>query len=262
MKPLPGSFCWFELATTDQAAAKNFYSSLFGWTFTDTPGGPDGGDYTMFANDGRTAAAAYKLRDEMRAHGVPPNWMVYIAVEDVDRAVKHAADLGGTVTVKPLDVTDAGRMAVLQDTTGATFSIWQARQHGGVDTKGEVHSVSWADLQTRDQAAAARFYSDLFGWKMVEGESMQPASPGDYYHIVNGRDFIGGVPPPRDGENQAPPHWLIYVEVADCRASAQKAVSLGARVYVQPMEIGKEGVISVLADPQGAVFALHQSSRR
>jgi uncharacterized protein len=258
MKAVSGSFCWFELATTDQRAAKAFYSSLFGWTSTDGPGGP-GGDYTVFALGDRTAAAAYTMRDEMRARGVPPNWTVYIAVDDADRAAARAASLGGTVVVPPLDVMDAGRMAVLQDPQGAAFAVWQAGKHGGVGTKGEVHSVSWADLQTRDQPGASAFYSALFGWRMVEGQSMAPAQPGDYYHIVNGEAFIGGVPPPGHGDPHAPPHWLIYVEVADCRAATARAVSLGARAYVDTLQIGKEGSISVLADPQGAVFALHQT---
>ncbi len=37
----PGSFCWFELGATDQNAAKQFYSSLLGWTGTDSPMGPN-----------------------------------------------------------------------------------------------------------------------------------------------------------------------------------------------------------------------------
>lgn len=261
MKPISGSFCWFELATTDQPAAKTFYSTLFGWTATDGPGGP-AGDYTMFALGDRVAAAGYAMSGEMRARGVPPNWTVYVAVENTDAAAARAASLGAAVIVPPLDVMDAGRMAVLADPQGAAFAVWQPGTHGGVMTKGEVHSVSWADLQTRDQAAAASFYSGLFDWRMVEGQSMNQAKPGDYYHIVNGEAFIGGIPPPGHGNLHAPPHWLIYVEVADCRASTAKARSLGGRAIVDSLEIGKEGTISVLADPQGAVFALHESGRR
>ena len=96
---------------------------------------------------------------------------------------------------------------------------------------------------------------------MVQGKSMQPAKPGDYYHIVNGSDFIGGVQPPEHMNPHAPPHWLIYIEVDDCRASTAKAKSLGARVFVDTMQIGEGLVFSVVADPQGAAFALHQHRR-
>ena len=71
----PGSFCWIELATLDQFAAKSFYSALFGWTPFDTPMGP-GEVYTIFRLEGRDAAAAYTMRPEQRSLGIPPNWML------------------------------------------------------------------------------------------------------------------------------------------------------------------------------------------
>jgi predicted enzyme related to lactoylglutathione lyase len=48
------------------------------------------------------------------------------------------------------------------------------------------------------------------------------------------------------------------VTVADCKAAVAKAKSLGANVYLDTMDIGDEGIVAVLADPQGAVFGLHQ----
>ena len=102
-KDAPGSFCWIELGTTDQAAAKNFYTSLFGWTATDFPMGP-ADSYTMFSLNGRNTAAAYTIRPEQRAHGVPPRWMIYVAVESADDACKRAANAGGSTLNGPFDV--------------------------------------------------------------------------------------------------------------------------------------------------------------
>ena len=82
---LPGSFCWIELGTTDQPAAKSFYQALFGWTPADMPMGPDD-FYTIFKLEGRDAAAAYTLRPEQRSQGVPPHWMPYIMVASADHA--------------------------------------------------------------------------------------------------------------------------------------------------------------------------------
>ena len=65
-----GSFCWIELSTTDQDAAKNFYTSLFGWGVVDSPMGPDD-FYSMFKLDGRDTGAACTLRKEQRDEGVP-----------------------------------------------------------------------------------------------------------------------------------------------------------------------------------------------
>jgi predicted enzyme related to lactoylglutathione lyase len=257
----PGSFCWFELATTDQEAAKAFYAALFGWTSNDNPMGP-AGSYTIFRLGDRDAAAACTLDSAQRAQGVPPNWQVYVLAENADAAAAKASSLGATVIVQPFDVMDLGRMAVMQDPTGAVFAVWQPGRHAGVGAWAEPGAVGWADLQVRDQEKAAAFYSSLFGWKMVEGKSMNAAKPGTYHHIVNGTDMIGGIPPASQVDPNAHPAWLMYVEVADCAAATKHARSLGARAYVDTMEIGENGRISVLADPQGAVFALHESMKR
>jgi len=257
----PGAFCWFELITTDQDAARTFYSALFGWTPNDIPMGP-GGSYTIFRRGDRDTAAAYAMPPEYRAQGMPPNWLLYVLVDSADASASRAAMLGGAVTVEPLDVMDQGRMAVIADPVGARLAVWQPKQHIGVSSYGEIGAVGWADLQTRDQEKAAAFYAALFGWQMVSGGSMEPAKPGDYYHIVNGGDMIGGIPPAGQVDPDAYPAWLMYVEVTDCAASTKKAASLGARAYVDTMAIGENGLISILADPQGAVFAIHESAKR
>jgi predicted enzyme related to lactoylglutathione lyase len=257
----PGTLCWFELATTDQRAAKDFYQSLFGWEASESPIGPDE-VYTIFKMHGRDVGAAYTMRAEQQSQGVPPNWGIYVAVDNADAMAERAQTLGATTLAPPFDVGDHGRMSVLQDPAGAVFSVWQPNKHIGTGVSGESHSVSWADLNTRDQAAAGAFYSDLFGWKMTMGKDMKPATPGSYYHIVNGSDFIGGVPPPGQGNPHVPPHWMIYIQVDDCAASTSKARNLGAATFVDSMAIGDDGWFSVLQDPQGAVFALHQSKKK
>lgn len=60
-KHSPGSFCWFELGTGDQEAAKKFYRSLFSWDYSDFPMGP-AESYTIFKVQGRDAAAAYNIK--------------------------------------------------------------------------------------------------------------------------------------------------------------------------------------------------------
>jgi predicted enzyme related to lactoylglutathione lyase len=61
---------------------------------------------------------------------VPPHWMVYISVEDCDAAAKKVAELGGQVCVPPTDLPEVGRFAVINDPTGATFSIIKALPQG------------------------------------------------------------------------------------------------------------------------------------
>jgi uncharacterized protein len=247
----PGAFCWVELGTTNQAAAKSFYSALFGWNANDMPMGP-GDFYTIFRLEGRDAAAAYTPTPE-RFPGVPPHWMLYISVANADDAAARAAQAGGTVLSQPFDVFDVGRMAVLQDPTGATFSLWQPKSHTGIGIAGVDGTLCWADLVTADSTRARQFYASLFGWEIAPG----PNDPSGYLHIKNGETFIGGIPPmgPQPG---VPPHWLLYFLASNCDAQTEKARSLGAKIHFGPMTIENVGRWAVVADPQGAVFAIFQ----
>ena len=251
-----GSFCWIELATSDQTAAKNFYGALFGWTPNDMPMGP-GAYYTIFKIDGRDAGGGYTLRPEQREMKVPPHWMLYILVENVDATAAKVAQLGGTAIVPGFDVMDVGRMAVIQDPTGAYFCLWQAKQ-SVANSIANVHgTLCWADLSTPDPDRAKAFYSGLLGWQFTVGEK----DTSGYLHIKNGEHFIGGVPPAACCQPGVPPHWLAYFQVDDVDVSANKAKEMGATLLMPPMTMEGVGRWSVIADPQGAVFAIFKSAR-
>ena len=246
-----------ELATSNQAAAKDFYTKLFGWTVNDIPMGPSDA-YSMFQFDGLETAAAYTMRPEDRAQGVPPHWMVYVAVDSADDVAGRVAQLGGEVMAPPFDVFDVGRMAVIKDPTGAIFSIWQARKHIGARVGGVAGTLCWADLSTPDPQRAADFYSQLFGWKLEASEN----DPSGYLHIRNGEHFIGGMAPAAQRNPGAPPHWLTYVLSSDCDATALAAKQMGAKFHLPPMTMEGVGRMSVVSDPQGAVFAIFQAMPR
>lgn len=246
-----------ELGTTDQTAAKKFYGDLFGWTVDDAPMGP-GEFYSMFKLEGKEAAAAYTLRKDQQAQGVPPHWMIYIAADNVDESARRATELGATVVAPPFDVMDVGRMAVVQDPTGAMFCLWQEKKSSGIETKNADGAFCWADLSTPDVARASEFYTKLFGWTLEKSEN----DPSGYLHIKNGDEYIGGIPPAAHRDPNAPPHWLLYFETSNCDASVDKAKQNGAKVYYGPMSMENVGRFAVLADPQGAVFSVFQSARK
>lgn len=254
-KHAPGTICWVELGTTDQNAAKSFYGSLFGWSFVDYPMGP-GGVYTMFRADGRDAAAGYTLQEAERAHGVPPHWNLYVAVEDADKAAARATELGGSVVAGPFDVFTNGRMAVVVDPTGAAICLWQPKQTAGIGVMGENNTYCWADLSTGDRNAAKQFYEGLFGWKITPGKDKDEST---YLHIAMGDNYFAGIMPANHGNPNIPAHWMPYFMVTDADASAAKAQALGGKVYAPPMTVDKSLRVAVLADPQGAVFALFQT---
>ena len=249
----PGSFCWIELATTDQPAAKTFYTSLFGWSANDFPMGP-GQFYTMFTLEGRNSGAAYTL-DAKNMPGVPPNWTLYVATDNADESAAKATAAGGAVLGGPFDVMEFGRMAVLQDPTGAVFCVWQPKSHQGLGIQHVAGTLSWADLSTPSPDDAAPFYKALFGWKLEKAEH----DSSGYLHIKNGEHYIGGIPPAEYRNPNAPPHWLVYFHVDDADAATAKAQQLGARILMPATTLENVGRWSVIADPQGAVLALFQT---
>ena len=241
----PGTFCWADLTTTDAARAKAFYGELFGWEAEDMPAG-EAGTYTMLRLDGRDVCGLAERAD------ATPAWLSYVSVEDVDARSARAGELGATVLQEPFDVLDAGRMALVQDPTGAVLALWQPRRHPGAALVNDPGAMCLNQLNTPEPEVAQRFYGELFGWRIEPvGTDEQP-----YWGVYNGGALNGGMMALPAGA-EAPPHWLVYFTTPDLDAAAQAIGRLGGRVVVAPMAV-PGGRIAVAQDPQGAAFALFE----
>lgn len=248
-----GTPSWVDLATTDPAGAAAFYGELFGWTRSEIPAG-DGGTYSMLHKDGHVVAGMMEQEPRQREAGVPPNWTTYITVDDVDRSASRVADLGGTVHAEPFDVMDSGRMAVIQDPTGAFFGLWQAKGHIGAALVDEPGAAIWHELNTRGAKLACEFYADLLDLDM----SIQDMGEmGEYTTLLKGDAMVAGVMDMAPGvPDFVPPHWLVYFATDDVDATVTRAKELGGSVTADPMDIPGVGRFAVLDDPQGATFAV------
>jgi hypothetical protein len=245
----PGTFCWIELATSDPEAAKRFYGELFAWTHHDDPIGPDM-VYTMLFQGGKALGALYRQGAEQAAQGVPPNWASYVSVADLDASAAKVTALGGRFLAPPMDVMDFGRMAVLQDPTGAALCLWQPKAHHGAQIKDEPNTLCWAELMTRDTARARDFYCGLFDW----GAKPSDLEGMEYTEFTRGKESLAGMMPITAEMGQVPPNWMIYFAVRDVDAVAAKTRELGGTLIVPPQDIPKVGRFAVIQDPQGAVF--------
>lgn len=253
----PGSFSWAELATTDADAAKKFYGGLFGWTFDDSPAGPDM-IYTMCKLGGKSAAALYKMGAEMQK-GVPPHWASYISVSDVDATTKKAKDNGGKVLKDPFDVMEFGRMSVIQDPTGAALCLWQAKKHIGAEVVREPGSITWLELYTTNPDVAGSFYAKTIGWATASHD-MGPAGTYTMFNMPGSeKEGVGGMMKMPPDMANVPSNWLPYFEVADCDASAKKASELGGKLLMPPTDIPDIGKFAIVQDPQGATFAIYKN---
>jgi predicted enzyme related to lactoylglutathione lyase len=255
-----GTFSWPELATTDQKAGVSFYRSLFGWDVNEQPIGPSE-MYSMFQMRGKEVAAAYTMRPEERQTGAPPHWNAYVTVESADEAAKRAQELGGKVFAPAFDVMDAGRMAVLQDPTGAVFQVWEPKKSIGAKILDEPGALCWTELATRDTKGARKFYTQLFGWSAKESSADAGAGMEYTEFSVQGKPGIGMMSMPAQVPAQVPAYWMPYFQVTDCDASASKAKELGGSLMVPPTDLPNVGRFAVVSDPQGATFAIFKPAR-
>jgi predicted enzyme related to lactoylglutathione lyase len=248
----PGTFCWIELGTTDTKAGKQFYTGLFGWEVNEIPIGPDQ-IYTMFQIDGKDVAAMYQQDIEQQSQGIPPHWLSYISVANVDEMAREVQSLGGQLLTEPFDVFQVGRMAPVQDPQGAAFALWQPGQHIGARLVNQPGTLCWNELATTDAAKAREFYTGLFDWQAEVVE----VSSGPYTLFLNGDRQNGGMwQMSEEWGNMMPPHWMAYFAVEDCERSVQKVTELGGEILIGPLEAGDIGRFATVQDPQGAVFSI------
>jgi uncharacterized protein len=239
-----GTPSWVDLSSPDVDASAKFYGDLFGWTAD--PGQPEFGGYRMLRNNGKLVAGLGPIMNP----GQPPAWMTYVSVDDAKATSEKARQAGGQVLVEPMEIGEAGSMAVLQDPTGAVVGLWQPNDMKGAEVFNTPVSLTWNELATGDTEAAKRFYSTVFGWDpQTNGEGAQAYTEWK----LNGKSIGGMMQMPPGG----PTYWLSYFTVADADATVNRAKELGAKVQVPQTQI-PQGTFAVLSDPTGAGFAVMQ----
>lgn len=257
--PYAGRFVWHDLMSTDPAAAKAFYTRLFGWSCQERDMGPEIGTYTMWSAAGSDIGGLVPLDP---GHGAPSHWISYVTVDDVEATTERVKELGGRVPVSATDIPGVGRFAVILDPQGAAISPFRYEDRegaGGVppelDGLPPVGHFCWYQVNARDLASAADFYASIFGWGVVK---TRMEGVGPYYLFHRGSQEVGsGMEIPKGPEGvETPGHWIAYVRVADAEATEAEARKLGAEVYVGTTEVPGIGRFAVLADPTGASFAL------
>ena len=231
---------WADLATTDVATAREFYQSIFGWTYTE----PDSEDmpYWMAHQKGKAAAGIGPAPDGRSV------WNTHFWVDDADETAQKIRNAGGQVVMEPSDILDHGRLAIAADPSGAVFGIWQAGSHRGAAIVNEHGALNWNELTSDDLEAVIPFYEAVFGHR---AETTDGAN-GPYTSLsVGDRAVAGAMPPPVP---EIPNHWGLYFAVDDATAATEKAQELGGTLVFGPMDIPDVGIIFGIKDPTGATF--------
>jgi uncharacterized protein len=245
----PGTPCWVDLATPDLGAAESFYAGVFGWEIPELPNSSEMGGYRRAKLNGRDVAGAMPLMQE----GQPPAWSTYVSVDNADAISRAIQENGGTMIAEPMDVSEYGRLAVFTDPEGAFFGIWEPADFAGAELVNEPGAFSWNELETRDPAAAQRFYGAVFGWEFEEGEDMEEMTY--YVAKVEGERVAGMADVKGKMADEIPAHWMTYFSVEDAEGAVGKIEAGGGTVHFGPVDI-PVGRFAMAADPWGAAFAV------
>jgi predicted enzyme related to lactoylglutathione lyase len=239
---------WVDLASSDSAAARDFYGRLFGWDI-EVNSDPQYGGYALARIGGKDAAGIGGKLDP----NAPTAWSVYLGTDDIDALAQRVSDAGGTVVMQPFDVGDQGRMAVFQDPSGAFISSWQGTRMGGFQTQG-AGSFGWAELNARGVDKALPFYTGVFGWGTRSSE-MGPDQPPYNEFLKDGASVAGAWEMSPMVPAEVPSYWQVYFSVDDVDASFKQALELGAHELLAPQDM-PGGRFAIVSDPQGASFGL------
>ncbi|MFF7858688.1 VOC family protein [Streptomyces sp. NPDC007904] len=229
-----GTPCWVDAQLPDVEAGKRFYGELFGWTFREEPDEPR--ETVRALQDGEPVASLAHKTDGR----LPTVWTVSFATPDAEALCRRLRAAGGQIVSPPLPSGARGVGALVTDSEGAVFALWQPGEHPGFGRRHEPGTFAWVQLYTRDTEAAGAFYGDLF-----HDALFGPGAAPDF-----GRAPVSDVFPA-----EMPPHFLVHFAAEDPAAALGEVTRLGGRVQVPPFETSY-GTVAVVTDNQGASFAL------
>jgi predicted enzyme related to lactoylglutathione lyase len=241
--PLSGGFELAGLAASHLSAAVRFYADLLGWQARRVASSA----VTLMRDRDMARAVVYLQTPQARAAGVAPHWSPFIAVPDVGAAQTSAVSLGAVALRPPFDAAGAGLIAPIADPVGATVSLWRPPPAGDAPRRGwENEGHCWHELATEDADRARSFYASLLGWSFRtddEGATTITLAGGP----------IGAI---RQSGTSEVSGWIPCFPVVDVEKSTRRAEQLGAR---RLEATGSQGPAR-LADPQSAIFALHEAA--
>lgn len=242
-------FVWYELSTTDMAAARGFYGAVLGWTVDDA--GMPGMPYLIGKVGDAPVAGIMNLPPHMQQGGVPPHWNAYLACADVDATAKAMQADGAMIHLAPTDIPHVGRFAVMADPAGAVFILFKALPSDApLPTRYAPGTIGWHELYTSDLPGSLAFYGKYFGVKKLASHDMGAMGPYEIFGV--GDEQIGGMMnrPPQMPVSR----WGFVFIVADIDAAVARVNAEGGKIMMGPMEVPGGQKVAKCFDPQGAAF--------
>jgi predicted enzyme related to lactoylglutathione lyase len=249
---MPNKFFWYDVMANDTGAARQFYCDVVGWSAQESPA--RGMEYTVFLVNERGVAGLMPIPKDARRADVPPRWMGYIAVDDVDEAARRLERGGGKVHRPPTEVPGIIRFAVVADPQGAGFIMAKGLVADPPPElpPGTAGTVGWHELYATEEASAFAFYQRMFGW--TKGDAMDMGPMGKYQLFATGGANVGGIM--TKPASIPVPSWTYYFNVPAIDAAASRVNSGAGKISNGPMQVPGDLWVVNCVDPQGAGFSL------
>jgi predicted enzyme related to lactoylglutathione lyase len=246
---LPGKFVWADLFTSNPAAARTFYTGLFGWTSRAIE--RNGHPYYVLSNGDRPIAgiAPLTLRFKAASQG---RWVRFVSVPDVPRTVQLVTAAGGHIIFPAREIPQRGSQAVLSDQEGALIGVLHSSSGDPGDYQAEPGDWVWEELFSANPTAASQYYRSLFSYQI---EPDGRVNRQDAF-IIASEGYARASLVPLPARRGAYPAWLSFVRVSNLDTAIAQAVALGGHVLAQPKPPHPDSRMAILADPLGAAIGI------
>jgi len=232
-------FVYADLSTYDLNTSKKFYSSVFNWTYYNS-----GEDYWIAFSKNKEATGLYETPKKFQEMKMPPFWMSYIQVNDIEETVAKAKTLGGIIELVDLE-SSIGKIALIRDPSGAGFTIYEGDQLN-VRTESTLNTMVWNELFVSDIEKVKAFYEGIFQWEIHKVGDTR-------YFIANTKgEEISAINQVSNEVKGKYEYWSVYFGVKDLESTKKNVLSNGG-TFVYEDEYS-----TVLADSFGAFFHISE----
>ena len=253
------NFVYTDLSSYDTAASRRFYSEVFGWKFYDLGKASaeegDGFDmdqvnYHMATQNNHSAAGIFDMPPFFQKINMPPFWMSYLAVDDIEGLVARAKMVEGTtVDVEPTPFGD-GVMALIRDPLGAGFTCYEGPSIDSKSDGSDYGRLVWNELFTSSLAKVEGFYWDVLGLKVVSDNQ----SSGVAAKLINPvGEEIAGIQEVDASTRGDKVYWLPFFSVDAISAFKSRVTAAGGQIISDSKDT------AIFYDNTGAAFAVTET---
>lgn len=188
--------------------------------------------------------------------GIPPHFMGYISVNDVDATCGLVKENGGKILMGPENIPHVGRFAVIEDPQGRQVTAFRSAEPDRAEVERPmVGDFCWDQLNTNDLAGSIAFYTAAFGYGT---ESF--GTDDTITTLTSGGKQRGSIMAAPQG---VPTHWFTYIVMpTSVPESRDRAMRLGSTIHLEEVVVPNVGRFAAIADPTGAVAGIFEPASR